>query len=449
MLLSHSPMVSFLEPIRAAQSSPEQLEQLYQAARHARRVGQFAQDVNALYQESPEQMLYAAWHYRLQQSTAEDWFSRISAHWRLAIVLSVLLGLLLWGLSDPRLTISGQAPALAFVGAPLIALFLAGFFFLVTRAHWTRLALLLAGLAACTGYALLIASRLAATSEYLPLAALHLIVLAGGALALYLAGWRLPSREVFAFLLKSLETLGTGGVYAIVGGIFVGLTYLLFEAIGADLSNPILRLLIIGGAGLIPLVAVLSVYDPQVSLSAQDFRRGFARIVLIGVHALLPLALLILVLFLLVLPFNFSQAYTNRTTLVVFNALLFAILGLVVGLIPLTADEFSPTYQRWLRVGTGTLVGLVLLVSLYALSAILYRTAQDQLTMNRLTVIGWNSINIVLLALLLYRLIRPGSRFWGEAAQTVFRPGAYAYLAWGGFLVVALPWLFSSASTIF
>ena len=187
---------------------------------------------------------------------------------------------------------------------------------------------------------------------------------------------------------------------------------------------------------------MLSVYDPKVTLSQQEFRRGFARILMIGLHAILPLALLMLVLFLIVLPFNFFQAYTNRITLIVFNALLFACIGLMIGLLPLTAGEFSASYQKWLRIGTAALAGLVLLVSVYALSAILYRTALDHLTMNRLTVIGWNSINIVLLGLLLYRIARPGSRFWGEAAQTVFRPGAYAYLAWGMFLLLALPWLF-------
>jgi hypothetical protein len=435
--------VSYREQIQTAQNDPEQMEQLYQAARRARHADQFAQDVQALYQESSENVLYAAWHYRLQQKSAsEDWFARIGSHWQLAIVMSVVLGLLLWGLSDPSLVFGKGAPLLAFVGGPIVALFLAGFFFLVTRAQGNRLALTLIGLAVFTGYVLLMLARLSSSSEYLPLAALHLILLAWGALALFLAGWRLPVREIFAFLLKSLETVGTGGVYVIIGGIFVGLTYLLFDAIGVELNNTLVRLLIIGGAGLIPLVAVLSVYDPKIPLSAQEFRRGFARIVLIGVHALLPLTLLILVIFLVALPFNFFQAYNNRTTLVVFNVLLFAILGLLIGLIPLNAEEFSPRYQVWLRRGTTLLVGLVLLVSVYALSAIVYRTAQDSLTMNRLTIIGWNSINIVLLALLLYRLLRPGSRFWGEAAQTVFRPGAYAYLAWGGFLLIALPWLF-------
>jgi hypothetical protein len=440
-LSSHAPD-NYDVLIRAAHNDPEPLEQLYQVARRAHRTGQFAQDLNTLFQESPENMLYAAWHYRLQQSTPEDWFTRVSAHWRLAILMSVLLGLVLWGISDPSLVFANHAPYLAVLGAPIIALFVASFFFLVTRDSIRRYVLVLLALIGLTVYAVVLALRTDVMSEYLPLAALHLVLLAWGALAIYLAGWRLPARALFAFLLKSLEVVGTAGVYAIVGGIFVGLTYVLFGAIGVDLNNPLLRLLVLGGGGLIPLVAVMSVYDPKVGLAQQEFRRGFARILMIGLHAMLPLSLLILVLFLLVLPFNFFQAYNNRTTLIVFNALLFAIIGLMVGLIPLTADEFSPNYQRWLRLGTGMLAGLVIIVSLYALSAILYRTAQDQLTMNRLTVIGWNSINIVLLGLLLYRIIRPGGRSWGEAAQIVFRPGAYAYLAWGGFLLLALPLIF-------
>jgi hypothetical protein len=432
---------SFRDLILAAHGSPEQLEQVYQTARRARQAGQFAQDLNTLYRESSEDVLYTAWHYRLQQSAQEDWFARVSGHWRLAIVMSVVLGLLLWGLSAPGLVLGNQVPYLAFLAPPLVVLFLAGFFFFVTRDKLTRGSMALLALIGLTGYAIAMALRLDATNEYLPLAVLHLILLAWGALAIYLVGWRFPAQELFAFLLKSLETVGTAGVYAIVGGMFVGLTYVLFNAIGVDLSDLVVRLLIVGGGGLIPLIAVLSVYDPKVGLGQQEFRRGFARILMIGLHALLPLALLMLVLFLVVLPFNFFEAYTNRTTLIVFNALLFACMGLMMGLLPLTAGEFSASYQKWLRIGVGTLAGLVLLVSLYALSAILYRTVLDHLTMNRLTVIGWNSINIVLLGLVLYRLVRPGSRFWGEAAQIVFRPGAYVYLVWGGFLLLALPWL--------
>ncbi len=442
MSQSYASAENYREQIRAAQNNPEQLEQLYHLARRARRAGVFAQDVSALFQESPEHLLYAAWHYRLQQSGGEDWFARIGRHWRLAILMSVVLGLVLWALSGPNLTFGAGVPYLVVLGAPIIVLFLASFFFLITQSQLPRYAIALLALVAVTAYVMVMIQRVSATNDYLPLAALHVVLLAWGALAVYLAGWRLPARDLFAFLLKSLETVGTAGVYAIVGGIFVGLTYVLFDAIGVELDDTVARLLIIGGAGLIPLVAVMSVYDPKAGLGQQEFRRGFARILMIGLHAMLPLSLIILVVFLLILPFNFYQAYDNRTTLLVFNILLFAIIGLMIGLLPLAADEFSPGYLRWLRGGTAVLAALVIVVSVYALSAILYRTVQDQLTMNRLTVIGWNTINIMLLALLLYRMLRPGERFWGEAAQAVFRPGAFAYLAWGAFLVVALPWMF-------
>src|SRR5215472_1920602 len=124
MSSSSLPAESYRELIRAAQSDPEQLEQLYQAARRSRRAGQFTQDLNALYQEASESLLYAAWHYRLQQSAPDEWFARVGSNWRLAILMSALLGLALWGLSDPRLVIDQQVPSLAFLGAPLIALFL-------------------------------------------------------------------------------------------------------------------------------------------------------------------------------------------------------------------------------------------------------------------------------------------------------------------------------------
>ena len=81
------------------------------------------------------------------------------------------------------------------------------------------------------------------------------------------------------------------------------------------------------------------------------------------------------------------------------------------------------------------------LVSLYALSAILYRTVESGLTMNRLVVIGWNAINIALLLILLVKAIRAGRGSWVAALQSVVRLGAVTYLVWGALLILALPWL--------
>jgi len=84
---------------------------------------------------------------------------------------------------------------------------------------------------------------------------------------------------------------------------------------------------------------------------------------------------------------------------------------------------------------------LATIVSIYALSATVYRTALGGITINRLTVIGWNLINIGLLVLLSVRALAQRET-WVSAVQSTFTQGALAYVAWTLFLIIATPWLF-------
>jgi len=71
-----------------------------------------------------------------------------------------------------------------------------------------------------------------------------------------------------------------------------------------------------------------------------------------------------------------------------------------------------------------------------------YRTVQGGLTLNRLAVIGWNSLNIGFLGLLTYRQFRGGKEKWIESLHATFSLGSVGYFVWATFLVLALPWLF-------
>jgi hypothetical protein len=82
------------------------------------------------------------------------------------------------------------------------------------------------------------------------------------------------------------------------------------------------------------------------------------------------------------------------------------------------------------------------LVSLYALSAILYRTISGAITINRLTMIGWNMINIALLVLILIRLLRSSAQPWNERIKAVFSLGAVFYVCWGLFVILVMPFIF-------
>ena len=85
---------------------------------------------------------------------------------------------------------------------------------------------------------------------------------------------------------------------------------------------------------------------------------------------------------------------------------------------------------------------LAALVSLYALAAIVYRTWEDGVTLNRLTILGWNLINIGILVGLLLRQVRADRNTWTASLQAAFGLGMPVYVAWALFVVLAMPWLF-------
>lgn len=443
---------SYLDDIRAGAHDPQRLEQVYQAARRVRKDKQFAADMALCHAETPENILYAAWYYRLD-TEADEHAGHLAANWRLAVPLSVALGLAFWLLSDPRWTQRGNVPLLALLWMPATALALIWFLTLTARRHYGWAISASLGIAAVTAYALFFSDNSAAVAvadtqhmtqqqQYLQLMVAHLPLLAAVAIGFCVLGRASSATNRFAFLSKSIETIGTAGVFSIAGGIFAGLTFGMFQALNVQIPEPMMRLLLIGGAGLIPVLAVASVYDPLQSPEAQEFRRGFGKILAILMQVLVPLTLLVLIIYVCVIPFNFAQPFNSRNVLVIYNVMLFAIMGLLVGATPMSLDDYPPRYARLLRAGIIAVATLVLLVSLYALAAICYRTALDGPTMNRVTVIGWNTINIVLLALLLFRQARVGRGDWVAAIHAVARTGTTLYVVWAVLLTLGLPLAF-------
>jgi hypothetical protein len=157
---------------------------------------------------------------------------------------------------------------------------------------------------------------------------------------------------------------------------------------------------------------------------------------------LMPLTLLVLIIYLVVIPFNFMEPFRERDVLIIYNVMLFAIMGLLIGATPVRASDLGAKIQPILRVGMLAVAALAALVSLYALSATAYRTIQGGMTMNRLTILGWNGINIGILILFIYRQFRDGRARWIDSLHSVFSLGAAGYFAWGLFLILAIPFLF-------
>jgi uncharacterized membrane protein len=158
---------------------------------------------------------------------------------------------------------------------------------------------------------------------------------------------------------------------------------------------------------------------------------------------LLPLSLVVGAIYLVAIPFNFLGPFRSRELLFVYNAMLFAVLALLVGATPVHEEDLPARYGKWLRTGILALAAMAVVVSLYALSATVYRTLQGALTPNRLTVIGWNIINIAILVVMLYRLVRRRTEAWSEAVHSAIGQGTVAYIFWTAALVLGLPVFFS------
>ncbi len=273
------------------------------------------------------------------------------------------------------------------------------------------------------------------------LSAIHLPALTWLVMGVAVLGRADDPIERFAAVVKSIEVLVTGAIYGSVVAIFSGVTVGLLTALEVKLPPPILEAAFTFLLGLVPVMAVASVYDPALRPAAQRFGGGVTRVFFLAARFFLPLTLLVLLLVAVLLPMRFGVLSENRGTLLIFNAMLFAVMLLIVGATPLRVADLAPVAGTWLRRGIVALAFLAVVIGAYALAAVLSRTVQGGLTPNRVTVIGWNVANLVTLLLLLLRQLRAGREDWVRALHTAFGHGLALYALWSAFVLVALPQL--------
>jgi hypothetical protein len=444
--------MSYHDKVSSLAGDPEELERVYQTAVKAGEAGDFERAIDAGYETTPDNLLYAAWYHRLKYAAGQAREHVIA--WAWVLPLALLNGLIFWWLSGDQFTItvegfrnysSSLAPAIVWLAAPVAAVFVLAYLTAAGRNSWRLAAITGAALLAAGAYVLLVYPQLGTVpfqEQYLLLMVPHLPLLAWAGVGAFLVARHRDPENRFAFLIKSLEIFVVGGLFVMAGLLFTVITGGLFNALDVELPESVLRLFLAGGLGLIVVLVVALFYNPTVLPSQQPFNEGISRLIGLLMRLLLPLTLLVLLVYLFFIPFNFRAPFENRDVLVVYNAMLFAIVALLAGATPVTLEDVSPRLAVWLRRGIIAVAALALLVSLYALAAILYRTGIDRLTPNRLTFIGWNIVNIGLLILLLVLQFRAAGGQWLHQLHRAYGAGTVAYAAWTLFVILALPWLF-------
>ncbi|HEY0739190.1 MAG TPA: hypothetical protein VGD69_29990 [Herpetosiphonaceae bacterium] len=437
-------MANSIQGLTLSSDDPRTLEEMYRAALQQGEADSFAAAMVSRYERAPDNPLYAAWYYRLQARQLDDEIEEGRIAWRRALPLALLTGLVFALLTNSRFTFSSEAPYLLLLWSPIVAVLVYLFLALENPTYRQRALPALGGVVAAAAYVFVLS--LWQTGEtYQILMVFHLPVLAWLGVAFGLLGWASSARERFAVLIKTVEIALTGGVFGAGVIAFALITVGLFEALGLDIPSWVITALFAGGAGLVPVIAVAVAFHPKRAVLEQRFEQGLGRLIPILMRLLLPLVLLVLVVYLCFIPFNFMAPFRERELLIVYNVMLFAVMGLLVGATPVRASDLPARYHSWLRMAILAVAGLSVVISLYALSAVVYRTWLGGLTPNRLTVIGWNTINIGLLIALLYRQWRDGRAQWIDSLQRVVSVALVIYGGWALFLVLALPFLFRDA----
>ncbi len=424
---------------------PEQLESLYRQAVREGWAREFQEAIETLYANTPDNMLLAAWHYRLA-AEASPARARVRSHWLWAVVLAVVNALVFWAISDlDRFRYRQEMPHFFLLWAPIAAVFIMAFLYAAGQRSPRRFGALTLALAVVTGYVYVADWWIQADifwRQYLTLGGIHLVLMAWAAVGLYVLIGQSDVESRFAFLVKSLEVVVIGGLFAIVLGLFTGITFTLFDALRVYPSDVVYRLFFMGGSGLVPVLAVATVYDPLVPMREQNFRAGISIFVSLLLRIFVPLSILVLLVYIGFIPFRFMEPFYHREALIGYNVMLFAVVGLLLGATPAPGVPLGEAQARWLRRGLVTVAALALIVSVYALAAIIFRTWWDGFTPNRITVIGWNLVNIAFLAVLLYRQSRATPATWIQEIWRNFAQWAVVYPVWGLVLLLSLPWFF-------
>ena len=181
----------------------------------------------------------------------------------------------------------------------------------------------------------------------------------------------------------------------IAGGILTGITIGLFSAIQVHIENFYMQYIVVTGLVSTPIVAtyIFRNYPALTNKIAPIIANIFS-----------PLVLITLVIFLINIPLSGINLYNDRDFLLIFNAMLLGVMGIIVFSISETSIH---NRQKFSEIILLVLTGITLIIDLVALSAIFYRLGAFGITPNRVAVFGSNILifgNLALIMIDLYKV---------------------------------------------
>lgn len=168
------------------------------------------------------------------------------------------------------------------------------------------------------------------------------------------------------------------GIIVAAGGLFSAITINLFFLIGFRIEEFYMQFIGVWGLVSAPIVATYIIRNHSIITN---------KIAPIIANIFSPLVLLMLVIFLISLPFSDKDPYNDRDFLLTFNLLLLGVMAIIVFAISETSINKK---QLFSKVVLTLMAVAALIINTVALSAILYRLGEYGFTPNRTAVLGSN-----------------------------------------------------------
>jgi len=222
------------------------------------------------------------------------------------------------------------------------------------------------------------------------------------------------------------------GIFAIAGMSLTAFTIGLFSAIGINVEQIYIKLIVIPGVVSVPIIC---------TFLNNKFDYLSNKIATIIANIFSPLILITLIVYLISIIAKGSNPFINRDFLVIFNAMLIGVVALVIFSISERTNYSTNNYYTIIFTALST---IALLINIVALLAILYRITEYGITPNRLAVIGSNLLFFTHIILILTNLLKVMRKKENlsiiEQVTAKFLP---YYGIWLIFVVFILPLIFN------
>jgi hypothetical protein len=220
-------------------------------------------------------------------------------------------------------------------------------------------------------------------------------------------------------------------IILIAGGILTGVTIGMFSAINIHIEKFYTQYIGVWGLVSAPIVATYII---------RNYPTLTNKIAPIIANIFSPLVLITLVIFLINIPVSGKDLFKDRDFLLIFNAMLLGVMGIIVFSISETSIH---TKQKFSEMVLFVLTAVTLVIDLFALSAIVFRLFEFGITPNRIAVAGSNILifgNITLIMIDLYKVNFTNTDIKNvESTISKYLP---VYTLWTLIVVFGFPFIF-------